>query len=273
VAKIVVIRHAAEQVGFPHHAIGALIALWRTAGHEVDVVYGVRNLPPADLAILHVDLSVVPGSYREAAKVYRRVVNGNALDIRKRRVSRNLLARGDTWPGPVVVKSDLNCSGWPEWRMRERTLKLGREPPDVPEPVDPIIYKNLAEVPDVDWDNPHLVVERFVAEREGENFAIRHWIFFGDRERARRCLSPDPIIKGLNIVGVEDSAVPDEIRAHRKRLGLDFGKMDFIIRNGIPVLFDANKTIGPVPGSAKAGLPEFLAGGLDAMLAGAALSA
>ena len=272
-ARILIIRHAAEPRDLSHHGIAALGELWRETGHTVDIAYGTHNLPEADLAILHVDLSVVPPNYREVAKAFPRVVNGRAFDIRKRRVSRNLLSRDDAWPGRVIVKSDLNCSGWPEWRAREQALQWGHQVPDIPEPVDPVIYVGIRAVPEKVWSDPFLVVERFVAEREGENFAIRHWIFFGDRDRCKRCLSPDPIIKGENIIGVEDAPVPDAIRAVRRRLGLDFGKMDFVVRNDRPILFDANKTPGPVPGSATGGLPEFLAGGLDGFLAEAALSA
>jgi len=267
VARIVVIRQAAEPTDLTHHAIAAFIDLWRDAGHAVDIVHGIRDLPPADLAILHVDLSVVPPAYRDAAKRYPRVLNGAAVDIRKRRVSRILLARDSDWPGRVLVKSDLNCSGWPEWRLRGRYLELGRDVPQVPEPVNPKVYRSLATVPEDVWADPFLVVERFIPEREGENYAIRHWIFLGDRERCKRCLSPDPIIKGSNIVAVEDAPVPDEIRSERKRLGLDFGKMDFIVRDGRPFLFDANKTPGPVPDSAEGGLAEHLAGGIDTFLA------
>jgi hypothetical protein len=260
VARILIIRHVAVPRDLSHHGIAVLADLWREAGHTVDIAYGASQLPEADLAILHVDLSVVPPKYREAVKAFPRVVNGRVFDIRKRRVSRNLLARGDSWAGHVIVKSDLNCAGWPEWRAREHAIYRGYEVPELPHPVDPVIYAAIDQVPESVWSNPFLVVERFVAEREGENFAIRHWIFFGDRDRCKRCLSPDPIIKGANITGVEDSEVPDSIRAARKRLGLDFGKMDFIVRNDRAMLFDANKTPGPVPGSAKGGLPEFLAG-------------
>ena len=272
-AKILVIRHGAEPTDLSHHAIAAFVDLWSDAGHSVEIIHGIRDLPAADLAVLHVDLSVVPPSFREAVKHYPRVINGAAVDIRKRRVSRNLIGRDSDWRGRVIVKSDLNCSGWPEWRMRGRFLELGRDLPEVREPINPKVYRSLAMVPDEVWADPFLVVERFIAERDGDNFAIRHWIFLGDRERCKRCLSPNPIIKGLNIVAVEDAPVPDEIRAERVRLGLDFGKMDFIVRDGRPVLFDANKTPGPVPDSAEGGLPEHLAGGIDAFLAETARTA
>jgi len=35
---------------------------------------------------------------------------------------------------------------------------------------------------------------------------------------------------------------PPELRAARKSLGFDFGKFDYVIRDGKAVLFDANRT-------------------------------
>jgi len=54
------------------------------------------------------------------------VVNGHLVDLSKRAVSRNLVRPGDAWPGPVIVKSDLNHGGVPERRAfgRERRYPI-----------------------------------------------------------------------------------------------------------------------------------------------------
>src|SRR5512139_151447 len=240
VARILIIRHETEPPDLSHHAINQLIGEWCNQGHDVQLAYGTTNLPDADIAVLHVDLSVVPRAYAEAARLYPRVVNGSALDIRKRLVSRNLITRDDNWDGPVIVKANLNFAGWPEWQMRRRAIAMGKAAPAFPRPRSPRIFGNPGLVPEEVWGKRHIVVERFLPERDARGFAIRHWIFFGDRERCKRCLSPDPIIKGTNIIDVEDAPVPEFLRTERGRLGLDYGKFDFVVRQGRPILLDAN---------------------------------
>jgi hypothetical protein len=53
----------------------------------------------------------------------------------------------------------------------------------------------------------------------------------------------NPIVKAGNRTRHEYlKEVPVELRAIRKRLGMDFGKFDYVIFNGEPVLLDVNKT-------------------------------
>ena len=60
------------------------------------------------MAILHVDLSVIPAAYSEASKRYPVVVNGAATDIRKKLVSRYLVRPNDgcicTEPARAVIR-------------------------------------------------------------------------------------------------------------------------------------------------------------------------
>ena len=57
------------------------------------------------------------------------VINGGAVDIRKRLVSTHPLCQGDDWPGQVFVKTDLNRGGEPEMRyiylMRQAGQRVG----------------------------------------------------------------------------------------------------------------------------------------------------
>jgi len=57
---------------------------------------------------------------------YAVVVNGATADIRERRVSRQLVRRGDGFSGPVLVKSELSCAGAPERRLEQRAAAAGR---------------------------------------------------------------------------------------------------------------------------------------------------
>ena len=71
----------------------------------------------APLTLLHVDLSVVPIAYREWARQASQrglVWNANAHDIRKTKISSNLLLPDSDWAGRVMVKTDLNYGGRPE---------------------------------------------------------------------------------------------------------------------------------------------------------------
>jgi len=275
--RIVVIMHEKDRslrngAQKSTYLVSALAPHWRRMGHSVRVAFGIDNLPEADLAILHVDLSVTPEIYLRAAARYPVVVNGDARDIRKRLVSRNVLGSGDHWPGPVIVKSDLNNGGIPE-RLRA-TGRCG-DSADVRRVHASgfnryQVWNSLAQVPAAVFTNRRLVVERFLPERHGEFSAIRSWGFLGDRERCRRFLKADPIVKGQGLVPDELVEVPAAIRAERKRLGFDYGKFDFVLHDGEPVLLDANRTPGAPPRFVDAEFDAVLAdlaGGLESIVA------
>ena len=60
---------------------------WERAGHRVLFHRGLGPPPAGDIALLHVDLTVVPESYLALARRYPRVLNGATGDIRKSRYS------------------------------------------------------------------------------------------------------------------------------------------------------------------------------------------
>lgn len=247
-ARIVVIQHETERLSCSKYALQLLIDRWEEAGHKVLLASGTRDLPDGDLAFLHVNLSVVPNSYAQAARRYRRSVNAYGLDIRKRVVSRNILGPDDPWNGPVILKTDLNCMGYPEFAARFHAL--GR----IPTPREAgaalfrySIFANSSEVPKSAWTDPRVVIERFLPEQDDEGYYLRTWIFLGERERCRRFRSDNPLIKGRDYVNFSPADVPDFLRLERERLGLDYGKFDFVIHNGEVVLLDANKTMGIPP--------------------------
>ncbi|MHB8528956.1 MAG: hypothetical protein ACYC8V_05510 [Caulobacteraceae bacterium] len=215
----------------------------------MSIAAGYKRLPAADIAVMHVDLSVIPGAYLAAARAFPAAINGKARDIRKRVVSRHLVRPGDSWTGPVIVKTDLNFGGRPEWFLYQRG-RGGRwaGPPAMPPRLDSYeIFPSSAKVPKSVWSTPDLIVERFLPERDASGFHVRSWTFFGDQERCTRYRSDQPIIKVSNITGKEPSPVPEAMRAERVRLGFDFGKFDFVVHEGRAVLLDANRTPGAPP--------------------------
>jgi hypothetical protein len=272
VAHIVVITHRYDDFSSEDYLLRCFFAHWEQAGHRVTVAAGLDGWPAGDAAILHVDLSVVPAAYAEASKRYPRVVNGRALDIRKRHVSRHLVKRGDGWLGPVIVKTDLNCNGAREARLLRRMERDGVEDKQVPRGAlymdgDYPVYASPAEVQETGWTHPGLVVERFRPEQDERGYWMRAWVFFGERERCTRYLGDQAIIKSRNIVAKEPAEVPEALRAERRRLGLDYGKLDFVINDGEAVLLDANRTPGAPPASAEMEISNAdLAQGLDSML-------
>ena len=98
-SRIVIITHAYDHFRTRKFLLGTLGRHWLEAGHDISVAAGLGNWPDGDVAVMHLDLSVIPSAYTEAAARYPRVINARATDIRKRRVSRNLVRPDDGWAG------------------------------------------------------------------------------------------------------------------------------------------------------------------------------
>jgi hypothetical protein len=54
--------------------------------------------------------------------------------------------------------------------------------------------------------------------------------------------SQEPVIKGANILEFEEAPTPPELYSIRQRLGFDYGRFDYVLRDGKVVLFDVNRT-------------------------------
>lgn len=256
----------------PHYYLHHLASAWRAAGETVEVGPCERLAEDA-LGLLHIDKTRVPPEVLPQRPAGVPLLNGRVLDISKRLVSRERLGPEDSWDGQVIVKTDENNHGLPErggrrglgerllaplpWRLT-RQLPFGRYP----------ILRRLSAVPDWVWRRPDLLVERFTPEREDGLYALRIWLFFGRRNVLYRILSPDPLVKASAYLRLEAShePPPPEIEAERQRLGFDFGKLDFVIHEGRPILLDANKT--PAWTGNNAERVAHLAGGLEDYLAG-----
>lgn len=257
-ARIVILTH--QQQGLPAgHALGRLaFGAWQPAGHTILVQQGLRNAPEADLAILHVNLSVVPEPYLELSRRYPRCLNIRVKDIRKRRVSQDLLAEDDDYDGPVVVKTDLNHYGLPErdlarstggmkarlwqaagrWLPRAWTGALPTDGDTYP------LFERRSQVPRWVWRRPELVVERFFTERHGELYAANQWHFLGSGSLVVTFLGPTPFVRFRQQVArlPFHNDIPPEIRRRREELGFDYAKFDYLVTEQGPKLLDANRT-------------------------------
>ena len=131
------------------------------------------------------------------------------------------------------------------------------------------IFDSPRDVPPAVWRNPALVVERFLAEREGSEFILRTWVFLGDHHTHTKWWSSEPIVKSATARKREPlGEVPDELWRRRREMGFDFGKFDYALVDGRAVLFDTNKTPALGPYNREQWLPRVthLAAGLQSML-------
>lgn len=112
------------------------------------------------------------------------------------------------------------------------------------------------------------MVERFLPEMVGSQFALRVWLFFGEREYSVRMFSDSQIVKAKNISHYEYlDRVPDSLRRERQRLGMDFGKFDYVEVNGEVILLDVNKTPTVGNGGGRPGRLPGLADAIDGFIA------
>jgi hypothetical protein len=255
------------------YLVQLMIPRWEEMGFRVEVVSEQDAFVPADLALLHVDLSVVPETCRRLASRYPRVINGGALDIRKRHFSKLLVAPQGPDSGKVIVKTDCNGGGGQEFRQGILQQPFGRLLRRLG--LERFVFRQLSRLetrrpwsrrrmldrrryhvfPDRDsvpagvWRNPNLLVERFAAERDGGRYFCRHWLFFGRQEVTRRTFSPNPVVKCDETVVATADPIPEELRRFRERLGIDYGKFDYTIINGEVILYDANPTPGAMADS------------------------
>jgi hypothetical protein len=264
------------------YGMRAIGEAWRAEGHTVFVVEPRGKFAPADLAVLHVDRTVVPGPHLALARRYPRVVNGRVRDIGKRSFAGAPAADRD-FPGPVIVKTARNCGGEPELGALVRrgglmglaARVLWRLPPQLSGRLDPQdypIYGSGRAVPAWFFFDPRFVVQRYLPERwNGGAIALRRWSFFGDREMHSLTVQEGPTVKS-GTLGERTplGPVPGELQALRRRHGFDYGKFDYGIADGNVVVYDLNRT--PSGGRLAAGeLAQFgraLAPGLAALMGG-----
>jgi len=269
-ATILILAHELDGFHARHYLVEGLFALWQAAGHQVVLHEGLARLPPADVVVNHVDLTVVPREYVQVLRRYPSVVNGRCVDISKRAVSGHLVRQGDPWRGPVIVKTNLNCGGLGESLHAQRLAARGEDPGPavvVMQGRYPI-FASSTGIPGPMWSDRNLVMEKFLPEQDERGFYVRTWVFFGDRERCNRVLGRDPVVKAADVIERVPVPVPDEIRAARARLGVDYGKIDFVLHEGKPVLYDVNRTPTVPPNLSEAlaaGMAE-LAPGIDAFV-------
>src|SRR5262249_38216720 len=271
------------------YLIELLVREWRAMGFTVQVVQGVRHRARADLVVPHVNLTVIPAEYRDFLQAYPRVINRRVVDVSKSRSSTNLVGRDDGYTGPVIVKTECNYGGLPEQRLRPRSrmgrwagvarrllpARRGRDAGGTSwgsvqslHPRDYPVFPSLREVPEEVFRNRNLVVEKFLPEITEDDYCVRYYYFLGSAGVSLLFRSKDRVIKAAADT-VEEVPTPQELDEMREKLGFDYGKFDYVLRDGKVVLFDVNRT--PATGALRPwGLAEEvarrLAGGIKSQL-------
>jgi len=264
--KIVVLLHEKDGIfEKTTYLLRLMMERWRASGHAVEIVRGVGRFVPADLMIPHLDLTVTPEPYRDFMAQYPVVLNRRVLDVSKSKISSNLLRKGEDYDGPVIVKTERNYGGLPEARLKRerrpspsfvrrilgsaiskiRPSRAGATEWNLVESMESgsyPVFPSLASVPAGVFGNPNLVVEKFLPEREGTDYCLRYYYFFRDREINFLLKSRNMVVKGSNAHRCDEVPSPPELHAIRQRLGIDFGKFDYVLRDGRVVLFDVNRT-------------------------------
>jgi hypothetical protein len=229
-------------------AIRNLADVWLEQGIEVEYLAGLNQRPRADALFVHIDLSVVPDEFLSFAATYPVAINGKVRDIRKSTISRQRLLRGDDWTGPAIVKSNLNCCGLGERVLIQRRQAVMTGTPRYPFPMrsqlDYRVYERAELVPPEYFEDPNLVIERFLPEREGELYFCRSHHFLGSKSSTVRLGSKHPIVLGHNSVSLATVEPHQDVLKARVELGLDYGKIDYVVYEGRAVIIDVNKTTG-----------------------------
>ncbi len=264
--KIVVLLHQHDTA---FTSFGYLIKLmmkeWEHIGFAVETVRGIDSFVPADIVIPHIDLTVTPEPYRAFLDQYPLVVNRSVVDISKSKISANLVTAGDSYSGPVIIKTDRNHGGLSErclsgglsqihskaWNFLGRITSKRRQKraEDVSwlrvqylAPAAYPVFLSLQEVPADVFLNKNLVVEKFRPEIEQGYYCLRSNFVFGDFEVNTVLRSRQPVVKLANSVHVEGESTPPEVYAFRQRSGINYGKIDYVVRDGEAVVFDFNRT-------------------------------
>jgi hypothetical protein len=181
-------------------------------------------------------------------------VNRRLTDISKHRFSRIRVRSAGEWNGPVIVKTVRNHGGYPERRLRRSTIlgrlrnlasRLGLEPLSVADSINPYhypVYPSASDVPRGVFENRALIVERFLPERVDDLYVMRMCRCLGKRVICERFESPNRLIR-VDWRGIPDVIpLPNSVAMMRQDLGLDYGKLDWVVCEGEPAVIDVSGT-------------------------------
>lgn len=254
--KISILHHRLEdkRTG-KHRLVNYLAESWNKTGLPTNIVYGIAREVSSEIVFMHLDLSLVPEAYINFGVKFPNAVNLKLTDIRKHRFCSHRVLPGEVTTEPVIVKSDYNYNSIPEGYMKNnfKAIPLREkiffskdcryiQPPALAHRQPAYsIFKNSDSVPAEDWQEGR-IVERFLPERENDTYVLRLTFFLGSRHLTLKLKSTESIIKHENIMSLEECETPISLLEWIKEKELDYGKIDYAIHEGKPVIYDVNKT-------------------------------
>lgn len=253
--SLVILVHPFDDFWNSRYWFAAAAKSLQQRGVNIHVCSDPTRCPAADASILHVDQTRIGPEFVRAAHRSRHAINVRTTDISKRAVCTHVLRRSDSWSGPVVVKTNRNSSGMKEaLAARQRSLatrvarSLHRRLPWYLRAElggkDYRVYPSIRDVPALVWPSPWLVVERFYPEPEGHLFLLRSCVFFHDASISLIRRGTESIVRPpfpCDAVVCFDPP-PAEVSKRARDLGFDYGKFDFTLHEGRPIVFDCNRT-------------------------------
>lgn len=274
--KIAILHAATESADWRRSFfLGLIASVWEQQGHEIVDCFGPSPGICGDVLLVHTNLSVVPPDYLAMARRHPRHLNAGLGDIRKHAYSTLRIDRpDDAWTGEVIVKSNLNHGGRPEWLDHQRWWNHRPLPrwvrqagkhwtrPRLPDfeggwkhyP----IYESVGRVPRRYFSSPHYIVERFMPERDGDRYVLRHGYCLGGKRIAFRFSMGDRILRHPKSYEAEVPFPPALVELCQ-RMSIDYAKIDYVEHDGRVFVLDVNKTIGDPTGLE---IAAFLAEGL-----------
>ncbi len=254
--RLLVVCHPNDRFMTGSYVLHAMLLAMKGKGVGMKVQRHWDERPPADLVIPHIDLTLWPKSLTDFLGHYPNVVNRRLTDISKRHISRHLVRPGDSWRGPVIVKTDMNYGGIVD---RRHTRREANDTSVAPTPVVPAmatpetrpfhlgkysLFATIAAVPKIVWDDPSLIVERYHAERKGDLYGVRNLFLVGETYAVRQDWGPNPMVKGDSTVErywLDDPPPPEVLDVVRAQ-GVEFGKIDYTVVDGQAFVFDIART-------------------------------
>lgn len=262
----IVFHETADAARMRRYRIWQCADIWRREGMDVRLVSGPVVPRDADIVIPHVDLTQLPDAYRPLLEAPGQVLNRSMADVRRRRVSRILVAEDDGYDGPVIVKTNNNCGSHPERavlhgqsiaarllaalggaaRAAGRMLAAGSVHRLTYASALPTrayaVFDSKRHLPRGVFRNPDLVVEKFLPETDGRYYYLRSYSFLGEEGLAVRSRSLQPVVVGRTGSELEYVPVDGQILEARRAMGFDYGKIDYLMHDGKAVIIDLNPT-------------------------------
>lgn len=253
--SLVILVHPYDEFWNSRYWFASAAEVLRHRGVSIEVCSDPTRCPAADASVLHVDQTRVAPEFIRAARRSRHAINADTIDISKRAVCAHILKRSDLWDGPVIVKTDRNSAGMKEAiaaRLRSWPTRIARSihrrlPWYLRAELGGKAYRvfdSMREVPLPVWHSPWLVVERFYPEPEGAMFLLRSCVFFEDASISLLRRGHEPVVRSPFPCPAEVTfnPPPEAVRRLAQRLGFHYGKFDYTLQNGHPVVFDCNRT-------------------------------